>query len=323
MNLNTKYLGLDLRNPIVVGSSTLTGTVEGVKHCADAGAGAVVLKSLFEEQILADVKKEESYSEYDCCPEAVQYMADHFRGNEINHYVSLIKDLKQAVDIPVIASINCMDMGEWVSIAKEFQNAGADALELNIAISPFDKMLEAKTVEDEMIDIFKSVKNSISIPVAVKIGDHFTSIANVVMKLVAAGADGIVLFNRFYNPDIDINALKVVAGGALSVPEENSGTLRWISLIHAQGLRTDLCASTGVHTGEDVVKMLLAGAEAVQMCSSLYHNGLERVREVLDFTENWMKEHSYESLQEFRGKVSSLENAKTLERLQYLRRNEN
>lgn len=322
MNLTTSYLGLKLKNPIVVGSSTFTGTVEGIVNCAKAGAGAVILKSLFEEQILSDIKKEEGYTDiYNSNPDADLYMKTFLRGNEIAIYEKLIREANKSVDIPIIASINCADKGEWMSFAKELQDAGADALELNIAVSPFDKDVASKNIEDEVVNIFNEVKKTVSIPVSVKLGNHFTNIGNLAFRLSMADAAGLVLFNRYYNPTIDIEHLKVVPGSALSVEEENSDTLRWISLLSAQGIPCDLSASTGVHTADDVVRQLLAGAKSVQVCSTLYRNGVEHIAKMVEGLEGWMQKHGFNSVDEFRGKCSASADVKVFERLQYLRRN--
>ena len=323
MNLSTNYLGLELKNPIVVGSSPLTGTVEGVKACEEAGAGAVILKSLFEEQILKDVKKEESHDFYDNDPEMYAYMVSYLRGNEIELYTDLIRGAKAAVHIPIIASINCTDAGEWVNTAKIFEDAGADALELNIAISPFDRTITADEIEDKMIEILKSVKTIVKIPVSVKIGDHFTNIAHVAFRLVENGADGLVLFNRFYNSDIDVDEMKVVPGHAFSVPEENGSTLRWVSLLAAQKIPCHLAASTGIHDAKDVVKQILAGATVVQLCSVLFHKGVSVIHTILDDLNVWMQKHQFDSVQQFRGTLCNNSNVKLMERLQYLRRNNN
>ena len=322
MNLNTSYLGLKLKNPIVVGSSTFTGTVDGIVKCAKAGAGAVVLKSLFEEQILSDIKKEEGYTDiYTHNVDADLYMKTFLRGNEIAIYTNLIREAKKAVDIPIIASINCADKGEWMSFAKELQDAGADALELNIAVSPFDKDVASKVIEDEVVNIFNEVKKTVSIPVSVKLGDHFTNIGNLAFRLSMAGAAGLVLFNRFYNPTIDIENMKVVPGSALSVEEENGSTLRWISLLAAQGIPCSLSASTGVHSAEDVVRQILAGASSVQVCSVLYKKGIDFVANMLEGMEKWMQKHNFNSISDFKGKCSASADVKVFERLQYLRRN--
>lgn len=322
MNLTTSYLGLKLKNPIVIGSSTFTGTVDGIVKCSKAGAGAVVLKSLFEEQILSDIKKEEGYTDiYTHNVDADLYMKTFLRGNEIAIYTNLIREAKKAVDIPIIASINCADKGEWMSFAKELQDAGADALELNIAVSPFDKDVASKVIEDEVVNIFNEVKKTVNIPVSVKLGDHFTNIGNLAFRLSMAGAAGLVLFNRFYNPTIDIENMKVVPGSALSVEEENGNTLRWISLLSAQGIPCCLSASTGVHSAEDVVRQILAGASSVQVCSVLYKKGVDFVANMLEGMEKWMQKHNFNSISDFKGKCSASADVKVFERLQYLRRN--
>ena len=313
---------MKLKNPIVVGSSTFTGTVEGIVNCAKAGAGAVVLKSLFEEQILSDIKKEEGYTDiYTHNVDADLYMKTFLRGNEIAIYTNLIREAKKTVDIPIIASINCADKGEWTSFAKELQDAGADALELNISVSPFDKDIASKNIEDEVVSIFNEVKKTVTIPVSVKLGNHFTNIGNIAFRLSMAGAAGLVLFNRFYNPTIDIENIKVVPGSALSVEEENSDTLRWISLLSAQGIPCCLSASTGVHKAEDVVRQILAGATTVQVCSTLYRNGVKYVADMVAGLEGWMKKHNFNSINDFKGKCSASADVKVFERLQYLRRN--
>ena len=313
---------MKLKNPIVVGSSTFTGTVDGIVKCAKAGAGAVVLKSLFEEQILSDIKKEEGYTDiYTHNVDADLYMKTFLRGNEIAIYTNLIREAKKTVDIPIIASINCADKGEWTSFAKELQDAGADALELNIAVSPFDKDVASKVIEDEVVNIFNEVKKTVTIPVSVKLGDHFTNIGNMAFRLSMAGAAGLVLFNRFYNPTIDIESMKAVPGSALSVEEENGNTLRWISLLAAQEIPCCLSASTGVHSAEDVVRQILAGASSVQVCSALYKKGITVIAEMEEGLENWMKKHNFNSISEFKGKCSASADVKVFERLQYLRRN--
>lgn len=322
MNTITSYLGLNLKNPIIVGSSTFTGTADGIKRCAEAGAGAVVLKSIFEEQILADIKKEEGYTDlYMSNPDADVYMKTFLRGNEVSIYEKLIREAKQIVDIPIIASINCADKGEWISFAKEFENAGADALELNIAVSPFNREIPSKDIEDEVIAIFNEVKKNVKIPVSVKLGNHFTNIGNLAFRLSMAGAAGLVLFNRYYNPTIDIEKMKVVPGTALSVEEENGDTLRWIKILSSEGIPCELSASTGVHTSEDVVRQLLAGAATVQVCSTLYKNGVSYISEIIAGLEAWMKKHDFNSIDDFKGKCSAPEDIKIFERLQYLRRN--
>ena len=324
MKLSTTYLGLELKSPIIVSSSTLTGNVESIKRCAEAGAGAVVLKSIFEEQIESEIRREEGYSNaeiYDLYPEAQEYLNTYMRGTEIEIYEKLIRETKKVVDIPIIASINCSDKGEWISIAKELQDAGADALELNIAIAAFDRDIDPREIENEYVDILKEVEKNINIPVSVKLGDHFTNISRMAFSLSKAGAKGLVLFNRFYNPDINIEKMKVVPGNSISAPEENHNTLRWISLLSSQEIPCELSASRGVYTGEDVVKQILAGAKTVQICSTLYRNGVEYIKQMNADIEAWMDRHNFDNVESFRGIVNKKEDIKVVERLQYLRRN--
>lgn len=324
MKLKTSYLGLELNSPIIVSSSTLTGNVESIKRCAEAGAGAVILKSIFEEQISSEIKREEGYTDediYDLYPEAQEYLNTFMRGSEIEIYEKLVRESKKVVDIPIIASINCSDEGEWISIAKDLQDAGADALELNIAIAAFDRDVNPRDIEDEYVKILKKVEKNINIPVSVKLGDHFTNISRVAFSLTKAGAKGLVLFNRFYNPDINIEKMKAIPGNSISAPEENHNTLRWISLLSSQGIPCELSASRGVYTGEDVVKQILAGAKTVQVCSTLYRNGIEYIKQMNADVEAWMERHSFNDVESFRGIVNKKEDIKVVERLQYLRRN--
>ena len=321
MNTTCTYMGLNLKNPIIVSSSPLTGNIESIVKCAQAGAGAIVPKSIFEEQIQADIKKEESYSDiYDSNLEMGQYLKTFVRGNEIEIYTKLIREAKAAIDIPVIASINCIDKGEWISFAKNFQEAGADAIELNIAISPFEYSLEPRAIEDEYIAIIKQVKSSVSIPISVKIGSHFTNICNMAFRLANNGAKGIVLFNRFFNPDFDIENMKVVAGNSISANEENSTTLRYVTLLKGQDIPCDISAATGIYNGKDVIKQILAGASTVQLCSSLYKNGLNQIAAILDTLTQWMQQHNFNSIADFKGKLCKGNNS-SMERMQYLRRN--
>lgn len=324
MKLKTSYLGLDIKSPIIVSSSTLTGSVESIKRCAEAGAGAVVLKSIFEEQILSEIRREEVHHDddiYDLYPEAQEYLNTFMRGTEIEIYEKLVRESKKNVDIPIIASVNCSTDGEWTSIARELQDAGADAIELNIAISAFDRDLDPRKIEEDYVEILKDVDKNINIPVSVKLGDHFTNISRMAFSLTKAGAKGLVLFNRFYNPDINIEKMKAVPGNSISAPEENHNTLRWISLLSSQGLPCELSASRGVYTGEDVVKQILAGAKTVQVCSALYRNGIDYIKQMNADVEAWMERHEFNNVEEFRGIVNRKEDINVVERLQYLRRN--
>ncbi len=323
MNLSTTYLGLPLNNPVVVSSSKLTGTLENVKACANAGAGAVVLKSLFEEQITARIdtklRKNEMYFWY---PEASEYIHGISKGVGAEDYLRLIVESKKSVKIPVIASINCVSPLEWPKFAAKIQDAGADALELNIAIFPFSKDLSSQQIEDTYVQILTEVKKQITIPVAVKLGPFFTNTMALSFRLADAGADGLVLFNRFYNPDVDIATAKVVTDNVYSSPDEKSVSMRWIALLSANGINADLAASTGIHYSIGVAKQLLAGATVAQVCTTLYQNGIPYLHELVNGLSDWMKKKGYKEIADFRGMVNKFpENTAGFERLQYMKKN--
>ena len=293
--LETTYAGLKLKNPIIVSSSSLTDSVEKNKKLCEAGAGAIVLKSLFEEQILLEV---EDMEDFDPFVVGGNDLTEYVRHHKLEEYFALIRDTKKVVDVPVIASINAYDEGNWTAFAKKIEEAGADALEINILALQTSLEYQYGSFEKKHIDILKLVKKAVKIPVIMKLGDNFTNPVALIHQLRANGADGVVLFNRFYNPTIDIDRMKVVPGSALSVEEENSNTLRWISLLAAQGIPCCLSASTGVHTAEDVVRQILAGASSVQVCSTLYRNGVDHIAVMVKGFEDWMKKHNFGSIAE-------------------------
>jgi len=320
VDLSTRYMGLPLRNPLIVASCSLGKTAEGVRRCADAGAGAVVLKSLFEEQIYAETKDLEEYLWLSGHPEAFEYVRGFRMELGPEQYVEFIEDAKKAVSIPIIASLNCISPKWWATYAKRIERAGADALELNISVMPSDPKRSSKEIETLYLDIFDGVKNQVDIPIAVKIGPYFTSLARMAWELGRRGASALVLFNRFYRLDIDIDKLELATGYQFSSPHEMNLSLRWIALL-AGRVNSDLAASTGVHDGAGVVKQLLAGASAVQLCSTLYLNGLEQIRRILQEVETWMRKHNFESVEQMRGKLSQMSSDKPelYERLQYVK----
>lgn len=323
MNLTTSYLGLSLKNPIVVSSSKLTGTLENIKSIDKAGAGAVVLKSLFEEQIIAKVdaklRKNEMYFWY---PEAAEYVQNISKDAGAEDYLRLIEASKKAVKIPVIASVNCVSPLEWPRFATKIQEAGADALELNIAIFPNDRHHSSQQIEETYVEILKAVKSQVNIPVSVKLGPFFTNMLSMAFQLEEAGADGLVLFNRFYNPDVDIATNKVITDNVYSSPDEKSVSMRWIALLSANGFKGDLAASTGIHYSIGVAKQLLAGATVTQICTTLYQNGIPYIKEIVEGLERWMKKKGHKELADFRGLVNNLpENTAAFERIQYMKKN--
>ena len=324
-DLTTKYLGLTLRNPIVVASSGLTNSVDDIMELDKNGAGAVVLKSIFEEQILLEAehslkKAEEHGMMYTELSETLDYIDEHIKEKELGNYLDLIREVKSKVMIPVIASVNCVTAREWTSFAKKIEDAGADALELNIFIMPFN--FDGNSMEKEQVyyDIVNKVKELVSIPVSVKISPYFSNLGKVVERLEEHGANGVVMFNRFASPDIDIDAVKVTSAEVLSHPFEMANTLRWVAIMSGR-LKMDIAASTGIHDGAAVIKQLLAGATVTQMASAIYKNGPEHIVNVLKFVNDWMDEKGYNYIDQFRGKLSQgkMEHPDVYERMQFMR----
>jgi len=304
-NLETTYLGLNLKNPLVAASSGLTSSVEKIKELADAGIGAIVLKSLFEEQINNEVssmlEKDQQNVSY---PEAEDYIKNYLRDNNVTKHLELIKKAKEAVDVPIIASINCVSSKEWTSFAKEFELAGADAIELNIFYLPTDRNERPGVVEQLYIDVLEKVKKEVTIPVAVKFGLYHSNIIGMADKLKANGAAGVVMFNRFYEPDINLKTLELTSSEIFSAPADIRRTLRWVGMVSSAISKLDIAASTGVHDGDAVIKQLLAGAQVVQLCSTLYINGVSVVPEILKELETFMGSWNFKSIGDFRGRLS-------------------
>jgi dihydroorotate dehydrogenase (fumarate) len=319
--LETKYLGINLKNPIIVGSSGLTNSVEKIVKLRDAGAGAVVLKSLFEEQINHDVNRTIYSGEGLDYPETLDYVKNYSRNNSVSEYLQLIKDAKQAVDIPVIASINCYSADEWVDFAQQIESAGADALELNLFVLNTNKNSNPADYEDLYYAVSQTVSRVVSIPVVMKLGPYFSNLVSVVDKLSVSGSKGVVLFNRFYEPDIDINNLSLTSAEVFSSPADIRRSLRWIGIVTDKVKGIDIVASTGVHDGDAVIKQLLAGATAVQVCSSIYKNGSEVITRMIKKMESWMEEKGYEKISEFRGSLGygKIKNPALYERSQFMR----
>jgi len=321
MDITTTYMGMKIANPIVVASSGLTNTPDRVKECADAGAGAVVLKSLFEEQIVTGrtglINQDEMYFWY---PEAVDFVNTFSREEGMSEYLNLVEKSKKAVPVPVIASINCVTPKEWPQFAKDIENAGADGLELNIFISPTNINLTGYKIEETYVDIIHEVKKNISLPIAVKVGFYFTSLYRMLYKISNMDVQSLILFNRYYRPDIDIETLRVEAQNVFSSPHEITLSLRWIALLHSK-IKTELIAATGIHDYQGVVKQILAGAQSVQVCSTLYKNGISYIGTLIRDLQGWMRGKGYENLDGFRGLVAkSEENTAAFERVQFMKK---
>jgi len=321
VNLSTTYMGLKLRNPIIIGSSGLTNSIENIKEAERNGAGAVVLKSLFEEQISFaashTILQNETANYY---PEAEDYIRNYTRENDVSNYLKLIRESKKAVDIPIIASINCVSAAEWIQFASQIEEAGADALELNIFVLPSNPHMTSEHNEQLYFDILEKVTKTVKIPISVKISYYFSSLSKMALKLSWTGIQGLVLFNRFFSPDIDIDKFEIKATNVFSHPGELAISLRWVAMLSTK-VHCDIAASTGIHDGSAVIKQLLAGAKAVQVASVIYKKGFAEIGVMLNELENWMTKHNFKSIDEFTGRMSVKEadNPAAYERVQFMK----
>ena len=323
MDLTTTYMGLSLKNPIVPSASPLSHTLEGMKRLEDAGASAIVMYSLFEEQIVHESKEFDHYMQYgtESFAESLSYFPE---AEEYNlgpeEYIELIHKAKRALKIPIIGSLNGISAGGWTDYAKKIEEAGADALELNVYYIPTDARHTSEEVEQRYLDILKAVKGTVTIPVAMKLSPFFSSMANMAARLEAVGANGLVLFNRFYQPDIDLDALEVRPNVILSSPQAMRLPLRWIAVLYGR-VRTSFAATSGVHSAQDVIKLLMAGADVTMMCSALLKHGPGHIRQVLEDVNQWMLDHEYVSVSQMKGSMSqkSVANPEAFERANYMR----
>jgi dihydroorotate dehydrogenase (fumarate) len=321
-DLRTRYLGLELRSPLVASSSPLTGTLDGLLRLEAAGAGAVVLPSLFEEDLAEETRQVDALLATGATgsearaghPEQAGYGAGPAA------HLALVEQAKEALSIPVIASLNGVSRGGWVRYASRLEQAGADALELNVYYVSSRPGLSGNEVEWHYLDVVRAVRQAIDIPLAVKLSPYFSSLANMAGQLAEAGANGLVLFNRFYQPDLDIEAMEVRPALELSTSTELRLPLRWIAILHRRQ-RVSLAASTGVHTGEDVLKVLLAGADVAMMTSALLRNGFDHLRPLETGLRDWMERHGYETVDQLRGRLSqrSIPNPAAFERANYIK----
>lgn len=323
MNLSTCYLGLPLRTPLVASASPLTSDVSSIRRLEDAGAAAVVCHSLFEEQIRME-RREAHYFQgvgTESFPEALSFFPDpgEFRAG-VEAYVELIAQAKAAVRIPVIGSLNGSTPGGWLDCAKQIEQAGADALELNIYSIPTDPHRTGAQVEQECLDILRTVRDSVKIPIAVKLSPFFSSMANMAMRLCENGANGLVLFNRFYQPDIELETLEVTPNVLLSTPMAMRLPLRWIAILHGR-IAVDFAATGGIHRGTDALKLLMAGADVTMLCSVLLRRGVARLTAIEREMCEWLVEHEYESVEQLKGSVSQQHcpEPAAFERAQYMR----
>lgn len=322
IDITTKYLGLELKSPIIVGSCGLTNSLEDIQNHEANGAGAVVLKSLFEEEITLELEhsKAQMMQHGPMYPEIYDLFDYDTVEDSVTRYLNLIKDCKKQVNIPIIASVNCISSDEWINFSKQLEDAGADALELNLFILPSDFTRSAEENERVYFEVIEKVKNTVKIPVALKISYYFSNLGTMIQRLSETGIDGLVLFNRFYNPDFNIDNLTVTAANILSSPSDLPISLRWIAIM-AHRVKCDLAASTGVHDGTAVIKQLLAGANAVQVVSAIYKNGSEIIKTMNNELIEWMDKHHYSKIEEFRGKLAQAKskNPAAYERAQFMK----
>ncbi len=308
MRLETSYLGFELKNPIVPSASPLSRDVDTVKQLEDAGASAVIMYSLFEEQIRHEAEEIDHFMEHgtDSFSEALSYFPEvHEFTRGPDKYLEHIKALKEAVDIPVIASLNGSTPGGWIDYAKLMEDAGADALELNIYNPPSRITETSNMIEDNYVEILKQVRSQVKIPISMKLGHYFSALPYLAKRLEENGVNGLSLFNRFYQPDIDLEKLEVVPSVHLSTPDNLRMPLRWMAVLSGM-LKVDLGGTTGVHSGTDVIKLMMAGADVAFVCSVLLKFGPGHIATILKEMETWMEEHEYESIAQMKGSMSML-----------------
>lgn len=336
-DLSVSYLGLKLKNPVIVGSCGFTNSVDDIVKLEQNNAAAVVLKSVFEEQIhheselfiksgdakmapmtkgFDELMKKRSYD----YGEAQEYISNFAREHTLNKYLQLITDVKKAVSIPVIASVNCVFTYDWHSFAKRIQDAGADALELNIYILPSDPLRTGTENEEIYLNVINEVKKYVSIPITLKMSYYLSGLSSKLIELSGSGLAGMVLFNRPYSPDIDIDNFTITTGNIYSSPTEYVHTLRWVAIL-AGRLKCDIAAGTGIHDSDSAIKLLLAGANALQITSAIYSNGLSQINAIVSGIGKWMEKHGFESVEDFRGKMSqvNIEHPAAYERVQFMK----
>jgi dihydroorotate dehydrogenase (fumarate) len=319
-NISTRFFGLELKSPVIGSSSSMTGQIDQILKLAEAGAGAIVLKSIFEEEIYLELEEELSLrSGFNGDPEYLDYFDYVIKEENISKYLKLIADVKSKTTVPVVASINCISSGEWTLFARKLQDAGADAIELNMFVNPVDCNLSGTSNEQFYIETIGKVLQVVKIPVSIKIGFYFSNLAGMIQQLSQTGVSGITIFNRFYSPDIDVKNQAVVAAYVLSHETEYLLPLRWTGLLSGH-LECDLAATTGIHSTETAIKFLLAGASAVQIASVIYLEGPSAITKMNQGIANWMDENGYQSIDDFKGKLNKLSaSVQAWERVQFMK----
>ena len=302
--IGTEYMGLELKSPVIVSSGPLTQNIVSLKKAEEAGAGAVVLKSIFEEQIEADVSSElEGNAEYLAHSSAEEFFASSSRDYYIDRYMKLLSEAKKELSIPVIASVSAKDMDSWIDYADRFVKCGADGIELNYYPISSDARVSGAEVDKRLIAFAEKARKAIAAPLSIKMGYKYSSLAYVISELDKAGIDGLVLFNRFFRPDIDIESIEMTSGSPVSQSDEYGEALRWIGLMSGE-IKADLCGNTGIHDGATAVKMLLSGAKAVEVCTAVIQKGFPVIGEINSFISGWMEKHGFSSCSDFIGLLS-------------------
>ena len=322
MDTRTKFVGLDIASPVIVGSCGLSTTMQGLEKMYKAGAGAVVLKSIFEEQILFDIKKNAAnyYTPYETFGDSYDYIANHIESNALEQYLNLVRDAKREFPMPIIGSINCNTFGNGVNYAKHFQDAGCDALEINLLYLPFNVNTSHDDIQRLFTDTIQSLRRIISIPLIIKVGSYFTDLAKFMQQISWTGISAVTLFNRPASWDIDVDTRQIVHGPIAGSPNDIFMPLRWTAIL-SKKIRCDISASGGVYTGNDVVKMLLAGADSVQVVSTLYKNGIEHIATLNNELKQWMERNNFNSISEFQGSmaIKTSQDVSQFERIHFMK----
>lgn len=321
-NLSTTYMGLKLRNPLIIASSGLTESIDDIVEFEARGAGAVVIKSIFEEEIIS--KAHDNLNRMQASgfiyPETMEYFDYDSMEDPISNYLEFLRKVKRETSIPILASINCVTAEGWIDFAKRIEDTGVDGLELNVFALPSDPNRTSEQNEQVYFDIAERVTNMVKLPVAMKVGYYHGALAKFLVRLSETPIKGLVLFNRFYNPDFDINTLEFTPSSVFSTPAELSTSLRWVAILSGR-VSCDIAASTGVHDGNAIIKQLLAGAKAVQACSTFYRNGKEQTTFMIRQLEDWMNQNGYNAIEDFTGKMSQQKtyNPAAFERVQFMK----
>ncbi len=317
-DLSTNYMGLHIVSPLIISSSGLTNSVDKIRKFEELGAGAVVLKSLFEEQINHDAGK---WVDTNASPESYDYVTNYSKAHALEEYLKLIEGARKATSIPVIASINCISGNNWMDFARNIEDAGAHALELNLFFISSERDRSSEEIEDIYKDLIVKIQSVTKLPISVKMGFHFTNPVRFIFDMYSRGVKAVVLFNRFYEPDIDIEKMEITTSNVFSAPADIRNSLRWVGIVSNRVSKIDVAASTGIHDGKAAIKQILAGAKAVQVCSVLYQNGAAQIQKMNEEIATWMSRKGYPTLDSFRGKLNmhGVDNPSLYERVQFMK----